>query len=117
MRTHILFVNNTACTAERFFRVDRAQENLHYLTDIATDSMYILDQELMTLPQTPEDETNTVPSLSKRNFSSGSSDNLERESHENTPTSPCKNQKFFNRPVSGLGSNSDSGLDTNSRKC
>lgn len=70
----------------------------------------------MNIPQTPEDDINSAP-FSKRNFSSGSSDNLERESHENTPTSPCKNQKFFNRLVSGFGSNSDSGLDTNSRKC
>lgn len=112
-----------ACTAERFFRVDRAQEHLHYLTDISNEITYILDQELPTLPQTPEDETNLAPAglYNKRNanFSSGSSDNLERESHENTPSSPCKNQKFFNRSVSGPGSSvtSDSGLDSNSRKC
>lgn len=87
-----------ACTAERFFRVDRAQENLHFLTDIATDTMFILDQELMILPQTPEDDRAPSGFLSKRtNFSSGSSDNLERESHENTPTSPCANQQFFGK--------------------
>lgn len=77
--------------------------------------MYILDQELMTLPQTPEDEI-AMPSglASKRNnnFSSGSSDNLERESHENTPTSPCANQTFFNRLSAAPGSNSDSGMDS-----
>lgn len=33
----------TACTAERFFRVDRAQEHLHYVVDICNDDLYILD--------------------------------------------------------------------------
>lgn len=107
-----------ACTAERFFRIDRAQEQLHYLTDIATDTVYILDQELMTLPQTPEDDVavpSGLPSKRNFNFSSGSSDNLERESHENTPTSPRDNHTFFNRLSAAPGSNSDSGMD--SRKC
>lgn len=31
------------CTAERVFRVDSAQEHLHYITDISTDTLYILD--------------------------------------------------------------------------
>lgn len=108
----------TACTAERFFRIDRAQEHLHYLTDIATETMYILDQELMTLPQTPDEEKGVLsgmPNKRSNNFSSGSSDNLERESHENTPTSPFANQTFFNRLSAAPGSNSDSGMD--SRKC
>ena len=48
---------SSACTAERYFRVDRAQEHLHYLTDIASDALYVLD----TLPHTPEEE-NTFPS-------------------------------------------------------
>ncbi|XP_055301129.1 eye-specific diacylglycerol kinase isoform X8 [Sitodiplosis mosellana] len=105
-----------SCTAERFFRIDRAQEHLHYLTDIATETMYILDQELMTLPQTPDDEVampSGMPSKRSNNFSSGSSDNLERESHENTPTSPFANQTFFNRlSAAAPGSNSDSGMDS-----
>ncbi|CAG2054170.1 unnamed protein product [Timema podura] len=46
-----------SCTAERFFRVDRAQEHLHFVMDIATDHLYVLDAEIGTLPQTPEDET------------------------------------------------------------
>ena len=33
----------TGCTAERVFRVDSGQEHLHYITDIATDCLYILD--------------------------------------------------------------------------
>ncbi|GLG97482.1 Eye-specific diacylglycerol kinase [Gryllus bimaculatus] len=31
------------CTAERFFRVDRAQEHLHYVTDVAADQLFVLD--------------------------------------------------------------------------
>nr|CAD7426431.1 unnamed protein product [Timema monikensis] len=50
-------LKEAACTAERFFRVDRAQEHLHFVMDIATDHLYVLDAEIGTLPQTPEDET------------------------------------------------------------
>ncbi|XP_047476700.1 eye-specific diacylglycerol kinase-like [Penaeus chinensis] len=35
-----------SCTAERFFRIDRAQEHLHYVTDICTEDLYVLDPEL-----------------------------------------------------------------------
>ncbi|XP_060524933.1 eye-specific diacylglycerol kinase-like isoform X2 [Cylas formicarius] len=52
-----------SCTAERFFRVDRAQENLHYITDIACEHLYILECGVGSVPQTPEDET-AVPSPS-----------------------------------------------------
>lgn len=37
---------STACTAERFFRIDRAQEHLHYVTDICTEDLFVLDPEL-----------------------------------------------------------------------
>ncbi|XP_052122101.1 eye-specific diacylglycerol kinase isoform X3 [Frankliniella occidentalis] len=33
-----------SCTAERFFRVDRAQEHLHFLMDIAGDQLFILEE-------------------------------------------------------------------------
>lgn len=107
----------SACTAERFFRIDRAQEHLHYVTDIANDIIFILDQECPTLPQTPEDDTG-MSSLCpmQKNYSSESSDNLEKES----PFSSSK--KFFNRSLSGPGSGgtSDSlspGAEIPSRKC
>lgn len=41
----IEFLIDTACTAEHFFRIDRAQEHLHYICDIAVDELYILDQD------------------------------------------------------------------------
>ncbi|CAH0558914.1 unnamed protein product [Brassicogethes aeneus] len=48
-------------TAERFFRVDKAQENLHYITDICSDDLYILEcaDELQLL-----EDTTAVPSPS-----------------------------------------------------
>lgn len=117
-----------ACTAERFFRIDRSQETLHYLTDIASDTMYILDQEVMTLPQTPDGDGDDVavsssglPSKRNINFSSGSSDNLERESHENTPTSPHDCQSFFNRlstaTMTGSNSTDFAAMDYSHGKC
>ncbi|XP_012537142.1 eye-specific diacylglycerol kinase isoform X3 [Monomorium pharaonis] len=34
-----------SCTAERFFRIDRGQEQLHYVTDVAVEAVYILDED------------------------------------------------------------------------
>ncbi|XP_014488535.1 PREDICTED: eye-specific diacylglycerol kinase [Dinoponera quadriceps] len=34
-----------SCTAERFFRIDRAQEQLHYVTDVAADAVYVLEED------------------------------------------------------------------------
>lgn len=110
-----------ACTAERFFRIDRAQEHLHYITDIANDTVYILDQECPTLPQTPEDETALAsPSSIHQPQGLSISESSDRESREGTPSSP--NKKFFNRSISGgqgSGGTSDSlspGIDVPSRK-
>ncbi|XP_070189073.1 diacylglycerol kinase zeta-like [Littorina saxatilis] len=38
------FLDST--TAERFFRIDKSQESLHYITDISSEDLYILDPEL-----------------------------------------------------------------------
>ncbi|XP_074039170.1 retinal degeneration A isoform X2 [Leptinotarsa decemlineata] len=46
-----------SCTAERFFRIDKAQESLHFVFDIAVENLYILEYEEETVPPTPEDET------------------------------------------------------------
>lgn len=61
-----------SCTAERFFRVDRAQEHLHYVMDIASDRLFILDTEPSTLPQSPEDES-MFPSPATSNKQSSNS--------------------------------------------
>lgn len=34
-----------ACTTERFFRIDRGQEQLHYVTDVAVEAVYVLDED------------------------------------------------------------------------
>ncbi|XP_034031668.1 diacylglycerol kinase zeta [Thalassophryne amazonica] len=34
-------------TADRFYRIDRAQEHLHYVTDISQEELYILDPEMV----------------------------------------------------------------------
>ncbi|KAG1682163.1 Eye-specific diacylglycerol kinase [Nymphon striatum] len=34
------------CTAERFFRIDRSQEQLHYVTDISIDELYVLNPQV-----------------------------------------------------------------------
>ncbi|XP_037074296.1 eye-specific diacylglycerol kinase-like [Pollicipes pollicipes] len=37
-----------SCTAERFFRIDRAQEHLHFVTDISSEDLFILDPMAVT---------------------------------------------------------------------
>ena len=47
LSTHLphSLLENVACTAERYFRVDRAQEHLHYVVDICNEDLYILDED------------------------------------------------------------------------
>jgi diacylglycerol kinase (ATP) len=59
------------CTAERLFRLDRAQEHLHYVMDVAGDELLVLDPELPTLPQTPEDEGGETRALTSPTSSTG----------------------------------------------
>ncbi|XP_059617660.1 eye-specific diacylglycerol kinase [Phlebotomus argentipes] len=93
-----------SCTAERFFRVDRAQEHLHYLTDIANEALYILDQDCLTMPQTPEDETALAsPSSLHQPPNLSPSELSEKDSRECTPLTPQK--KFFHRSLSGPTTN------------
>ncbi|CAI9735816.1 diacylglycerol kinase zeta-like isoform X6 [Octopus vulgaris] len=41
------FLDST--TAERFFRIDKAQEHLHYITDISSEDLFILDHNFIPL--------------------------------------------------------------------
>lgn len=52
-----VFLHFVAVTAERFFRIDKAQENLHYSTDIGHENIYILD----AAPLTPDTESTAHP--------------------------------------------------------
>lgn len=38
-----------ATTAERFFRIDRALEQLHYVSDICSSDLYIVDPDFQTV--------------------------------------------------------------------
>ncbi|ELT95564.1 hypothetical protein CAPTEDRAFT_165134 [Capitella teleta] len=54
------FVDST--TAERFFRIDRGQEHLHYVTDISSEDLYILDPDiLVNLQQTSSSSSSSSP--------------------------------------------------------
>lgn len=50
-----------SCTAERFFRIDRAQEQLHYVVDIGQDGVYILDPEQSPIAPEPPPPPMTSP--------------------------------------------------------
>ncbi|KAL0628631.1 Diacylglycerol kinase zeta [Plecturocebus cupreus] len=50
-----------ATTASRFYRIDRAQEHLNYVTEIAQDELYILDPELLGASARPDLPTPTSP--------------------------------------------------------
>ncbi|XP_026878997.2 diacylglycerol kinase zeta-like isoform X2 [Electrophorus electricus] len=41
------FLDST--TADRFYRIDRAQEHLHYVNEISQDELFILDPELVVM--------------------------------------------------------------------
>ncbi|XP_053678775.1 eye-specific diacylglycerol kinase [Anopheles nili] len=83
-----------SCTAERFFRVDRAQENLHFITDIATDCVFVLDQESPTLPQTPEDDHRRLGAPGPTVGSVESGESI-------PPPSPQATGKLLDRSLSG----------------
>ncbi|XP_049635537.1 diacylglycerol kinase zeta isoform X2 [Suncus etruscus] len=50
-----------ATTASRFYRIDRAQEHLNYVTEIAQDEIYILDPELLGASAQTDLPTPTSP--------------------------------------------------------
>ncbi|XP_052239921.1 diacylglycerol kinase zeta-like isoform X3 [Dreissena polymorpha] len=77
------FLDST--TAERFFRIDRAQENLHYITDISSEDLYILDPDMALKGRT----NNNIESQLDKNTG------LVRENYE-----PTRNLVFtFSMPV------------------
>ncbi|XP_074086647.1 diacylglycerol kinase zeta isoform X1 [Macrotis lagotis] len=56
-----------ATTANRFYRIDRAQEHLNYVTEIAQDELFVLDPELLATPtrlalEAPQSPDPTSPS-------------------------------------------------------
>ncbi|RWS06587.1 eye-specific diacylglycerol kinase-like protein, partial [Dinothrombium tinctorium] len=53
-----------SCTAERFFRIDRAQEHLHYVVDICNDDLFILDP---ADDSAKDESSNVVPNIIAEN--------------------------------------------------
>ncbi|XP_069752241.1 diacylglycerol kinase zeta isoform X2 [Narcine bancroftii] len=72
------FLDST--TADRFYRIDRAQEHLHYVTDISQDELFILDPELVI--------TETVGTSPGMPDLVGSSDSFNFPSSSSPPLSP-----------------------------
>ncbi|XP_056286740.1 diacylglycerol kinase zeta-like [Pseudoliparis swirei] len=60
------FLDST--TADRFYRIDRAQEHLNYVSEISQEEIFILDPELvvMTIGTSPSDMTDLVNSASSQ---------------------------------------------------
>uniref|UniRef100_A0A673XGI9 Diacylglycerol kinase n=1 Tax=Salmo trutta TaxID=8032 RepID=A0A673XGI9_SALTR len=69
-----LLVFLVATTADRFYRIDRAQEHLNYVTEISQDELFILDPELVitetvsTSPGMPDlvDSSGELPEASSK---------------------------------------------------
>ncbi|XP_059831460.1 diacylglycerol kinase zeta isoform X3 [Hypanus sabinus] len=72
------FLDST--TADRFYRIDRAQEHLHYVTDISQEELFILDPELVI--------TETVGTSPGMPDLVGSSDSFAFPSSSSPPLSP-----------------------------
>uniref|UniRef100_A0AAX7SW31 Diacylglycerol kinase n=1 Tax=Astatotilapia calliptera TaxID=8154 RepID=A0AAX7SW31_ASTCA len=69
------FLDST--TADRFYRIDRAQEHLNYVSEISQEEIFILDPELVvmttvgTSPSAMADLVNPAPTLMMMPMSSG----------------------------------------------
>ncbi|XP_049327157.1 diacylglycerol kinase zeta isoform X2 [Astyanax mexicanus] len=81
------FLDST--TADRFYRIDRAQEHLHYVTEISQDELFILDPELVVT-----ETVSTSPGMPDLVDSSGENSSAQRKfafpsSSSSPPSSPA----------------------------
>ncbi|XP_073514963.1 diacylglycerol kinase zeta [Phyllobates terribilis] len=66
------FLDST--TADRFYRIDRAQEHLNYVLEICQDELYVLDPELIitqsvgTSPAMPDSKDHSANSTTSQHF-------------------------------------------------
>ncbi|XP_064192377.1 diacylglycerol kinase zeta-like isoform X7 [Anguilla rostrata] len=96
------FLDST--TADRFYRIDRAQEHLNYVTEISQDELFILDPELVvtesvsTSPGMPDlvDSSGELPSA-MRQFAFPSSSSSPPSSPVPSPTSPHSDSEALAR--------------------
>ncbi|XP_066514289.1 diacylglycerol kinase zeta-like isoform X2 [Hoplias malabaricus] len=80
------FLDST--TADRFYRIDRAQEHLHYVTEISQDELFILDPELVVT-----ETVSTSPGMPDLLDSSGENSSAQQKfsfpsSSSSPPSSP-----------------------------
>uniref|UniRef100_A0A8B9HJ60 Diacylglycerol kinase n=1 Tax=Astyanax mexicanus TaxID=7994 RepID=A0A8B9HJ60_ASTMX len=79
----------TATTADRFYRIDRAQEHLNYVTEISQDELFILDPELVT-----KETVGTSPGMPEMveevAESSNSSDQFAFPANSQAPSPLCR---------------------------
>ncbi|KAM9493733.1 diacylglycerol kinase zeta isoform 3-T3 [Clarias gariepinus] len=81
------FLDST--TADRFYRIDRAQEHLHYVTEISQDELFILDPELVV-----KESVSTSPGMPELVDSSGEISSAQHKfsfpsSSSSPPSSPA----------------------------
>ncbi|KAL2743990.1 eye-specific diacylglycerol kinase isoform X1 [Vespula maculifrons] len=79
-----------SCTAERFFRIDRAQEQLHYVTDVAADVVYILEESSPS-QVVPTIETEIIASQEPETAHPSPSEERPREKPAMTKADPTSN--------------------------
>ncbi|XP_041131569.1 diacylglycerol kinase iota-like isoform X2 [Polyodon spathula] len=97
------FLDST--TADRFYRIDRAQEHLNYVTEISQDELFILDPELVitetvgTSPGMPDlvDSSGQFSSPGARHFAFPSSSSSPPSSPTPSPTSPHSDSEALAR--------------------
>ncbi|CAD6239207.1 GSCOCG00008640001-RA-CDS [Cotesia congregata] len=68
-----------SCTAERFFRIDRAQEQLHYVTDVASEAVFVLEEDAAVTNIEEAGKADASPSIPDESINvEGKSINLEQ---------------------------------------
>ncbi|MGH0131560.1 UNVERIFIED_CONTAM: hypothetical protein FKN15_065765 [Acipenser sinensis] len=101
----LFFFLFVATTADRFYRIDRAQEHLNYVTEISQDELFILDPELVitetvgTSPGMPDlvDSSGQFSGPGARHFAFPSSSSSPPSSPVPSPTSPHSDSEALAR--------------------
>ncbi|XP_026218179.1 diacylglycerol kinase zeta-like isoform X2 [Anabas testudineus] len=99
------FLDST--TADRFYRIDRAQEHLNYVSEISQEEIFILDPELVVMTS-----VGTSPSVMPDLVNPASSLDQSRESTSNQSPS----ELFVNSAVASSPSPSSSGPSSSQRQ-
>ncbi|KAM3609026.1 uncharacterized protein V6R79_008660 [Siganus canaliculatus] len=82
-------------TADRFYRIDRAQEHLNYVTEISQEELYILDPELVA-----KETVGTSPGMPDLVDSEEHQDQTRQFSFPCSPTSTTRGRDFQRKRIS-----------------